>query len=84
MPLHDEIDSDGVRMRRERAVAAAVAAGRALGLTVSEAQVLYDVFSVIVHLCPAPVVARVLALPTTAVARLIGPFVCSVTPRVRS
>jgi hypothetical protein len=69
MPLHDEIDSDGVRMRRERAVAAAVAAGRALGLTVSEPQVLYDVFSVIVHLCPAPVVARVpTVLPRTVTA----------------
>jgi hypothetical protein len=69
MPLHDEIDSDGVRMRRERAVAAAVAAGRALGLTVSEPQVLYDVFSVIVHLYPAPVVARVpTVLPRTVTA----------------
>lgn len=45
--------------RTERAVAAAVAAARDLGLRVDEPRVLYDVFSVIVHLSPAPVVARV-------------------------
>lgn len=45
--------------RTERAVAAATKAGRALGLRVDEPRVLYDVFSVIVHLAPAPVVARV-------------------------
>lgn len=45
--------------RTERAVAAATDAGRALGLRVAEPRVLYDVFSVIVHLAPAPVVVRV-------------------------
>jgi thiamine kinase-like enzyme len=52
--------------RTARAVGAATAAGRELGLSVTEPQVLYDVFSVIVHLAPAPVVARVPAvLPRT-------------------
>lgn len=34
-------------------------AGRALGLPVTDPKVLHDVFSVVVHLAPAPVVARV-------------------------
>ncbi|MFR9729825.1 phosphotransferase [Saccharopolyspora sp. MS10] len=45
--------------RTTRAVAAATAAGRELGLDVREATVLHDVFSVVVHLAPAPVVVRV-------------------------
>ncbi|KUI35481.1 aminoglycoside phosphotransferase [Mycobacterium sp. IS-1496] len=45
--------------RTARAVAAATAAGRDLGLHVDEPRVLYDVFSVIVHLAPAPVAVRV-------------------------
>lgn len=45
--------------RTRAAVDAAVGAGRDLGLTVSDARVLYDLFSVVVHLAPAPVVARV-------------------------
>ncbi|MDA2809332.1 phosphotransferase [Nocardiopsis sp. RSe5-2] len=50
--------------RTSAAVGAAVAAGRGLGLTVSEPVVLHDVFSVVVHLAPSPVVARVpTALP---------------------
>lgn len=36
-----------------------MAAGRELGLDVSEARVLHDLFSVVVHLAPAPVVVRV-------------------------
>ncbi|MGW0981680.1 aminoglycoside phosphotransferase family protein [Streptomyces xiamenensis] len=44
--------------RTTAAVEAAVAAGRALGLTVTEPTVLHDVFSVVVHLAPSPVVAR--------------------------
>jgi hypothetical protein len=40
-------------------VAAATKAGRNLGLDVTDARVLYDVFSVIVHLAPSPVVVRV-------------------------
>ncbi|MBP2366423.1 phosphotransferase [Pseudonocardia parietis] len=47
-------------VRRTRAaVDAAAGAGRDLGLTVSDARVLYDLFSVVVHLAPAPVVARI-------------------------
>lgn len=45
--------------RTERAAAAATNAARALGLRVDEPRVLYDVFSVIVHVAPAPVVVRV-------------------------
>ncbi|MGW5755601.1 phosphotransferase [Nocardia rhamnosiphila] len=45
--------------RTSAAVDAAVAAGRDLGLTVTEPTVLHDVFSVVVHLAPAPVVARI-------------------------
>lgn len=45
--------------RTSAAVAAAVAAGRERGLTVTDPTVLHDVFSVVVHLAPAPVVARI-------------------------
>ncbi|OLZ53012.1 hypothetical protein [Amycolatopsis keratiniphila] len=52
--------------RTARAVAAAVSAGRDLGLSFDEPEVLYDVFSVIVHLSPLPVVVRVpTVLPRT-------------------
>jgi hypothetical protein len=55
-----------VAARRDRAVAAAVRAARAAGLDVGEPRVLYDVFSVVVHLVPAPVVVRVpTVLPRT-------------------
>lgn len=55
--------------RTNRAVAAAAAVGRDLGLTVTEPRVLYDFFSVVVHLAPAPVVVRVPAvLPRTVTA----------------
>lgn len=50
---------DELAARTARAVAAAAAAGRDLGLTVEEPRPLYDVFSVIVHLAPSPVVVRV-------------------------
>ncbi|MEV5965011.1 aminoglycoside phosphotransferase family protein [Kribbella sp. NPDC051952] len=43
----------------ENATQAAVAAARDLGLTVTDPKVLYDAFSVVVHLKPSPVVARV-------------------------
>jgi hypothetical protein len=43
----------------EKAVQAAATAARALGLTVTDPTVLYDAFSVVVHLKPSPVVARV-------------------------
>lgn len=45
--------------RTRRAVGAAVSAGRDLGLHVEHGVVLHDVFSVVVHLAPEPVVARV-------------------------
>ena len=58
--------SEAPAARRQRAVAAALAAGRAEGLDVREPEVLYDVFSVVVHLAPAPVVVRVpTVLPRT-------------------
>ncbi|WP_237304849.1 phosphotransferase [Streptomyces qaidamensis] len=50
---------DQMSARTSRALAAAVAAGRDLGLDVADARVLYDVFSVVVHLAPSPVVVRV-------------------------
>ncbi|MFJ8593931.1 phosphotransferase family protein [Streptomyces sp. NPDC093598] len=50
---------DQISARTSRALAAAVAAGRDLGLDVAGARVLYDVFSVVVHLAPSPVVVRV-------------------------
>lgn len=53
------LSADELKARTTRAVSAATAAGRALGLSVSQPRVLYDVFSVIVHLAPAPVVVRV-------------------------
>ncbi|MGV9803848.1 hypothetical protein ACWDTP_37980 [Mycobacterium sp. NPDC003449] len=48
-----------VAERTRRAARAAVAAGRALGLAVDRAEVLHDAFSVVAHLQPEPVVARV-------------------------
>ncbi|WP_280265973.1 phosphotransferase family protein [Nocardia wallacei] len=45
--------------RTAAAIDAAVGAGRDLGLTVSDAAVLHDLFSVVVHLAPTPVVVRV-------------------------
>ncbi|MGQ0716027.1 MAG: phosphotransferase family protein [Pseudonocardiales bacterium] len=63
------LTSDELAARTDRAVAAAAGAGRDLGLTVTDPRVLYDVFSVVVHLLPAPVVVRVPAvLPRTVAA----------------
>ena len=45
--------------RTSAAVDAAVGAGRDRGLDVSEPKVLHDLFSVVVHLAPSPVVARI-------------------------
>ncbi|MDQ1021419.1 phosphotransferase [Streptomyces afghaniensis] len=53
------LTSDQIKARTSRARAAAVAAGRDLGLTVTDARVLHDVFSVVEHLAPSPVVVRV-------------------------
>ncbi|WP_406213601.1 hypothetical protein [Streptomyces decoyicus] len=50
---------DQLAVRTSRALDAAVAAGRGPGLTVTDATVLHDVFSVVVHLAPSPVVVRV-------------------------
>ncbi|MFB7874254.1 phosphotransferase family protein [Nocardia sp. NPDC056064] len=51
--------ADQLATRTARAVSAAVAAGREHGLTVRDPVVLHDIFSVVVHLAPAPVVVRV-------------------------
>ncbi len=65
--------SQELAARQERAVSAAVEAGRALGLTVEQPRVLHDVFSVVVHLAPAPVVVRVpTVLPRAVAADLEG------------
>ena len=56
------LSTEALAARTARAVAAAVDAGRSLGLTVSEPKVLHDVFSVVVQLAPTPVVARVPAV----------------------
>jgi hypothetical protein len=53
------LTSDDQAVRTDRAVAAAADAGRDLGLTVTGPRVLYEVFSVVVHLPSAPVVVRV-------------------------
>ena len=53
--------------RTNAAKEAAVAAGRELGLDITEGKVLYELFSVVVHLSPSPVVARIpTVLPHTA------------------
>jgi Ser/Thr protein kinase RdoA (MazF antagonist) len=54
------------------ALQAAVAVGRAQGLTVTDPQVVRDVSNVLVHLRPAPIVARVAT--ATALARPDGAF----------
>jgi len=57
---------DQLAARTQSAQSAAVAAGRELGLTVGDATILHDAFSVVVHLSPAPVVVRVpVVLPDT-------------------
>jgi hypothetical protein len=45
-------------LRTRRTVSTAAEAGRELGLVVNEPQVLHDMFSVVVHLAPSPVVVR--------------------------
>jgi hypothetical protein len=63
------LSPEQLKARTARAVSAAIAAAHDLGLSVSEPRVLYDVFSVIVHLAPAPVVVRVpTVLPPSYVA----------------
>lgn len=53
------LTSDQLAARTQRALAAVTAAGRELGLTVDDPTILHDAFSVVVHLAPSPVVARV-------------------------
>jgi hypothetical protein len=53
------LDASQLAARTQRAVDAATAAGRELGLEVTDAAVLHDAFSVVVHLAPAAVVVRV-------------------------
>ncbi|HEX7301388.1 phosphotransferase [Lentzea sp.] len=50
---------EDIARRTAAATEAAVAAGRELGLEITEGRVLYELFSVVVHLAPSPVVARV-------------------------
>lgn len=50
---------EALAARRRRAVSAAVSIAQTLGLDVETPAVLHDVFSVVVHLAPSPVVARV-------------------------
>ncbi|HET6860362.1 MAG TPA: aminoglycoside phosphotransferase family protein [Streptomyces sp.] len=52
----------GISARAEEAVRIATEAGRRLGLTVDGPRVLHDVFNVLVHLAPSPVVVRVPSL----------------------
>ncbi|SEL33972.1 Phosphotransferase enzyme family protein [Stigmatella aurantiaca] len=58
MPTSSLTPAD-LQARTARAVTAAVNAGLALGLKAAQPKVLHDVFSVVVHLAPAPVVVRV-------------------------
>ncbi|TLF81120.1 phosphotransferase [Nocardia cyriacigeorgica] len=57
--MSDFLSASDLAARTAAAVDAAVGAGRDLGLTVTDARVLHDLFSVVVHLAPAPVVARI-------------------------
>ncbi|WP_367126003.1 aminoglycoside phosphotransferase family protein [Streptomyces phytohabitans] len=57
--MTDYLTSQQLARRTATAVDAAVAAGRGLGLDVADARVLHDMFSVVVHLAPSPVVVRV-------------------------
>ncbi|MDQ3989268.1 MAG: aminoglycoside phosphotransferase family protein, partial [Actinomycetota bacterium] len=50
------LTAEDLAVRAARAATAAAAAGRDLGLAVAEPRVLYDMFSVIVHLVPTSVV----------------------------
>ncbi|GAA1442915.1 phosphotransferase [Nocardiopsis tropica] len=57
--MNDFMTPQETARRASAAVDAAVGAGRDLGLTVTDATVLHDLFSVVVHLAPSPVVARI-------------------------
>ncbi|MGC9539712.1 phosphotransferase [Streptomyces sp. UG1] len=65
--MTDLLTPQDIARRTAAAAEAAVAAGRHLGLTVTDAKVLYELFSVVVHLAPSPVVARIpTVVPTYA------------------
>lgn len=57
--MTDFVTAQQIADRTSAALDAAVGAGRDLGLTVTDARVLHDLFSVVVHLAPSPVVVRV-------------------------
>lgn len=57
--MTDFLTREQLARRTSAAVQAAVGAGRDLGLTVTEPRLLHDLFSVVVHLAPSPVVARI-------------------------
>ncbi|GAA2885187.1 phosphotransferase family protein [Nonomuraea rubra] len=57
--MTDDLTPSHLARRTAAALDAATGAGRDLGLTVTDARVVHDLFSVVVHLAPAPVVARV-------------------------
>lgn len=57
--MSDFLSAQDLARRTASAVDAAVGAAGELGLTVTDARVLHDLFSVVVHLAPAPVVARI-------------------------
>ena len=57
--MTDFATPEDIAHRTAAARDAAVAAGRDLGLEITEGEVLYELFSVVVHLKPSPVVARV-------------------------
>jgi hypothetical protein len=57
--MTDFATPEDIAGRTAAAVGAAVAAGRELGLEITEGKVLYELFSVVVHLSPTPVVARI-------------------------
>lgn len=62
--VSNSLDSQALPARTQRAIAAATKAAGELGIRVEQPRVLHDVFSVIVRLDPAPVVARIpLVLP---------------------
>ncbi|MEC3891307.1 phosphotransferase [Nocardiopsis sp. LDBS1602] len=57
--MTDDMTPEQISRRTTAAFDAAVGAGRDLGLDVADAKVLYELFSVVVHLAPSPVVARI-------------------------
>ena len=58
-PVTDFLTREQLAHRTSAAVQAAVGTGRDLGLTVTEPRLLHDLSSVVVHLAPSPVVARI-------------------------